>query len=51
MQEGNDYNSNRMITIGWTRGNKKALATMLPTKYWENLKALSKFHYADIAAR
>ncbi|HET7390290.1 MAG TPA: integrase [Nitrososphaeraceae archaeon] len=45
-------NKNEMtiIAIGWTRGNKKALATILPTKYWEKLRALSKFDYADISA-
>jgi hypothetical protein len=26
-----------IIAIGWTIGNKKALATILPTKYWENV--------------
>lgn len=32
-----------MIAIGWTRGNKKALATILPTKYWEKLLNMPKF--------
>ena len=36
--------------IGWTRGNKKALATILPTQYWDRLRSLSKFDYHDIAA-
>jgi hypothetical protein len=39
-----------LIAIGWTRGNKKALATILPTKYWEKLRALSNFDYADMSA-
>jgi intergrase/recombinase len=39
-----------IITIGWTRGNKKALATILPIKYWERLRALSKFDCTDISA-
>ncbi|HEY6886098.1 MAG TPA: hypothetical protein VI278_18865 [Nitrososphaeraceae archaeon] len=43
-------NEMTIIAIGWTRGNKKALATILPTKYWEKLRALSKFDYADISA-
>jgi hypothetical protein len=38
-----------IIAIGWTRGNKKALATILPTKYWEKLRNMPKFDYADIA--
>jgi Archaeal phage integrase len=46
----NCKNEMTIIAIGWTRGNKKALATILPTKYWEKLRALSKFDYADIAA-
>jgi intergrase/recombinase len=39
-----------IIAIGWTRGNKKALATILPTKYWEKLRMLPRFDYTDIAA-
>jgi hypothetical protein len=27
-----------IIAIGWTRGNKKALATIMPSKYWEKLR-------------
>jgi intergrase/recombinase len=46
----NCRNGITIIAIGWTRGNKKALATILPTKYWDKLRALSKFDYADIAA-
>ncbi|MGB8036213.1 MAG: hypothetical protein WCF03_20550, partial [Nitrososphaeraceae archaeon] len=38
------------VAIGWTRGNKKALATILPTKYWEKLRNMPKFDYTDIAA-
>jgi hypothetical protein len=43
-------NEMTIIAIGWTRGNKKALATILPIKYWEKLRALPKFDYTDIAA-
>ena len=39
-----------IIAIGWTRGNKKALATILPTNYWEKLRNVPKFDYTDIAA-
>ena len=39
-----------IIAIGWARGNKKALATILPTKYWEKLRNMPKFDYTDIAA-
>jgi len=39
-----------IIAIGWTRGHKKALATILPTKYWEKLRNMPKFDYTDIAA-
>jgi hypothetical protein len=39
-----------IMAIGWTRGNKKALATILPTQYWNKLRALSNFDYHDIAA-
>ena len=39
-----------IIAIGWTRGNKKALATIIPTKYWQKFRALKKFDYTDIAA-
>jgi hypothetical protein len=42
-------NKMTIIAIGWTRGNKKALATILPTKYWEKLRMLPRFDYADIA--
>jgi hypothetical protein len=40
-----------IIAIGWTRGNKKALATILPTNYWEKLRTLPKFDYIDIAEK
>jgi intergrase/recombinase len=39
-----------IIAIGWKIGNKKALATIIPTQYWENFRALQKFDYPDIAA-
>lgn len=43
-------NEMAIIAIGWTRGNKKALATIIPTKLWNKLRALPKFDYYDIAA-
>jgi intergrase/recombinase len=46
----NCKNGMTIIAIGWTRGNKKALATILPTQYWNKLRALSNFDYNDIAA-
>ena len=46
----NCKNGMTIIAIGWTRGNKKALATILPTKYWEKLRNMPKFDYTDIAA-
>jgi hypothetical protein len=46
----NCKNGMTIIAIGWTRGNKKALATILPTRYWNKLRALSNFDYHDIAA-
>jgi intergrase/recombinase len=39
-----------VISIGWTRGNKKALATILPIEYWNKLRSLNKFDYCDISA-
>jgi hypothetical protein len=36
-------NGMTIIAISWTRGNKKALATILAIKYWEKLRALPKF--------
>jgi hypothetical protein len=44
-------NAMTIIAIGWTRGNKKALATILPTKYWDRLRALPKFDYSTQGAR
>jgi intergrase/recombinase len=46
----NCKNGMAIIAIGWTRGNKKALATILPIPYWNKLRILSKFDYSDIAA-
>jgi intergrase/recombinase len=46
----NCKNGMTIIAIGWTRGNKKALATILPISYWSKLRALPKFDYSDIAA-
>jgi intergrase/recombinase len=46
----NCKNGMTIIAIGWTRGNKKALATILPTKYWNKFRNLPKFDYYDIAA-
>jgi len=46
----NCKNGMTIIAIGWTRGNKKALATILPTEYWNKLRSLSNFDYHDIAA-
>ncbi|MFB5600071.1 MAG: hypothetical protein ACE5SW_07590 [Nitrososphaeraceae archaeon] len=39
-----------VIAINWTRGQKKALATILPTQYWEKLRNLQRFDYYDIQA-
>jgi hypothetical protein len=47
----NCRNGLTIIAIGWTRGNKKkALATIIPTKYWEKFRILQKFDYTDISA-
>ena len=43
-------NGMTVISIGWTRGNKKALATIIPKKHWEKLRSLTKFDYYDISA-
>jgi intergrase/recombinase len=43
-------NGMTIIAIGWTRGNKKALATIIPTKYWDKLRTFPKFDYYDISA-
>ena len=40
-----------VIAIGWSRGNKKALATILTNHgYWNKLRKLEKFDYYDISA-
>jgi intergrase/recombinase len=46
----NCKNEMTIIAIGWTRGNKKALATIIPTKYWNKLRTQPKFDYYDISA-
>ena len=46
----NNKNGMTIIAIGWTRGNKKALATILPINYWNKLRTLPKFDYNDIVA-
>ena len=46
----NCKNGMTIMAIGWTKGNKKALATILPTKYWDKLRTLPKFDYTDMAA-
>jgi hypothetical protein len=46
----NCKNAMTIIAIGWTRGNKKALATILPTNYWKKLRTVPKFDYSDISA-
>jgi hypothetical protein len=38
------------ISIGWARGNKKALATIPPISYWNKLRSLKKLDYYDISA-
>ncbi len=38
-----------VISIGRTRGNKKALVTIIPSKYWYKLRSLTKFDYYDIS--
>ena len=43
-------NNMTVIAIGWSRGNKKAIATVLPTNYWENLRDLPRFDRYDIQA-
>ena len=50
-----DYNEPSVLVplsdrICWTRGNKKALATILPINYWNKLRTLPKFDYNDIVA-
>ena len=41
-------NGMTVIAIGWSRGNKKAIATILPTKYWDKLRNTPKFDNYDI---
>ncbi|MGI0045507.1 MAG: hypothetical protein ACRD47_17550, partial [Nitrososphaeraceae archaeon] len=43
-------NGMTVIAIGWSRGNKKAIATILPTKDWKKLRATQKFDRYDIEA-
>ena len=43
-------NNMTVIAIGWSRGNKKAIATVLPTNYWERLRNMSRFDRYDIQA-
>ncbi|MGC1133496.1 MAG: hypothetical protein WA941_11785 [Nitrososphaeraceae archaeon] len=43
-------NGMTVIAIGWSRGNKKAIATILPTAYWKRLRATPKFDRYDIQA-
>ena len=46
----NCKNGLSVIAINWIRGNKKALATIIPTNYWEKLRNMSKFDMYDIQA-
>jgi hypothetical protein len=39
-----------VIAINWTRENKKALATIIPTSYWKKLKNMTKFDEYDSQA-
>ena len=39
-----------IITINCIRDNKKALATVIPTVYWEKLRNMPKFDQYDIQA-
>ena len=51
LHQVNCRNGSTIIAIGWTRGNKKALAiTIIPMYYWEKFRALQKFDYSDITA-
>jgi hypothetical protein len=34
-----------IIATGWTRENKKALATIRPIKYWDKLRIIRNFDY------
>ena len=46
-------NDMTVIAIGWSRGNKKAIATVLPTNYWEKLRNMARFdrYYIQAAHR
>jgi intergrase/recombinase len=46
----NCRNGLSVIAINWIRGNKKALATVIPTVYWEKLRNMPKFDQYDIQA-
>jgi intergrase/recombinase len=46
----NCTNGLSVITINWIRGNKKALATIIPTNYWNKLRIMPKFDQYDIQA-
>jgi hypothetical protein len=46
----NSKNGLSVIAINWTRGNKKALATIIPTCYWQKLRNMPKFDEHDIQA-
>ena len=41
-------NNTTVIAIGWSRGNKKAIASVLPTNYWEKLRNMTRFDRYDI---
>jgi hypothetical protein len=43
-------NDMTVIAIGWSRGNKKAIATILSTKFWDKLRLMQKFDINDIQA-
>ena len=46
----NCKNGLSVVAINWTRGNKKALATIIPTNYWDKLRNIHKFDQFDIQA-
>ncbi len=39
-----------VIAINWTRGQKRALATIIPTDYWDRLRSMARFDYYDMQA-
>lgn len=43
-------NALSVIAINWTRGQKKALATIIPTYYWDRLRSMTRFDYYDMQA-